>query len=51
MVVVHSLAKNPAMPLGMAVVDIFRVEYGKIVEHWDLTHNVPESTASGNPIV
>ena len=37
--------------LGMAVVDIFRVEEGKIVEHWDVTTDVPEQTASGNPIV
>ena len=35
LVVVHSLATTPAMPNGMAVVEIFRVESGKIVEHWD----------------
>lgn len=51
LVAVHSLAKNPAMPNGMAVVDIFKVEGDKIVEHWDVTHNVPEKTASGNPMV
>ncbi len=51
MVVVHSLAKAAPTALGMAVVDIFRVEGGKIVEHWDVTTDVPETTASGNPIV
>ena len=51
MVVVHSLAKPTPAALGMAVVDIFKVENGKIVEHWDVTTDVPETTASGNPIV
>ncbi len=51
MVVVHSLAKPAPGALGMAVVDIFRVEGDKIVEHWDVTTDVPESTASGNPVV
>ena len=51
MVVVHSLAKPTPAALGMAVVDIFRVEGGKIVEHWDVTTDVPEKTASGNSII
>lgn len=51
MVVVHSLAKASPDALGMAVVDIFKVEGDKIVEHWDVTTDVPESTVSGNPIV
>jgi len=51
LVVVHSLAKPAPTALGMAVVDIFRVEGNKIVEHWDVTTDVPEKTASGNPIV
>ena len=51
MVVVHSLAKPVPTALGMAVVDIFRLENGKIVEHWDVSTDVPEKTVSGNPIV
>ncbi|MGN6598543.1 MAG: nuclear transport factor 2 family protein [Actinomycetes bacterium] len=32
---------------GSAVVDIFRVVDGKVVEHWDVLQPVPETTASG----
>ncbi|WP_425075288.1 nuclear transport factor 2 family protein [Psychroserpens sp. S379A] len=51
MVVVHSLAKPTAEALGMVVVDIFRVENNKIVEHWDVTADVPETTVSGNAVI
>mgnify|MGYP001792735936 CR=1 FL=1 len=51
MVVVHSLAKPTPVALGMAVVDIFRVVGDKIVEHWDVTTDVPEKTVSGNHII
>jgi predicted SnoaL-like aldol condensation-catalyzing enzyme len=33
---------------GDAIVDLFRVQEGKITEHWDVIQPVPESTASGN---
>jgi predicted SnoaL-like aldol condensation-catalyzing enzyme len=33
---------------GMAVVDIFRLENGKIVEHWDVIQEVPEKSANNN---
>lgn len=32
----------------IAVVDIFRVQDGKIAEHWDVIQPVPAKTASGN---
>ena len=51
MVVVHSLAKPTPAALGMAVVDIFRVVENKIVEHWDVTTDVPEATVNGNSIL
>ena len=51
LVVVHSLAKPTPEALGQAVVDIFRVADGKIVEHWDVSADIPEQTASGNPVV
>lgn len=31
---------------GQAVVDIYRVKAGKIVEHWDVIQNVPEKSAN-----
>ena len=33
---------------GEAVVDIFRVRDGKIVEHWDVIQGVPEKAANAN---
>jgi len=51
LVVVHSKAKPTPDSLGMAVVDIFRVTDGKIVEHWDVSMDIPVTTASGNSIV
>lgn len=32
---------------GSAVIDVFRVVDGKVVEHWDVIQPVPEATASG----
>lgn len=43
---VHS-KRNPA-ERGSAVVDIFRVSGGKIVEHWDVVQPVPEKAANDN---
>lgn len=33
---------------GLAVMDMWRLENGKIVEHWDVIQEVPAQTASGN---
>ncbi|GAC81322.1 Predicted SnoaL-like aldol condensation-catalyzing enzyme [Gordonia malaquae] len=43
---VHS-ASGPG-DRGQAVVDIFRVADGKIVEHWDVIQDVPAESANGN---
>ena len=34
----------------VAVVDIFRIEDGKIVEHWDVIQEVPENAVSDHPM-
>jgi predicted SnoaL-like aldol condensation-catalyzing enzyme len=48
LVVVHSHLKlNPA-DRGTAVMDIFRVERGKVVEHWDVLQKIPEKSANKN---
>lgn len=45
LVAVHSHYKT----WNMAGVDIFRIDGdGKIIEHWDVLQQVPETTASGN---
>jgi len=41
----HGLSDNPR---GEAVVDIFRLEGGKVVEHWDVIQPVPETSANAN---
>jgi predicted SnoaL-like aldol condensation-catalyzing enzyme len=47
-VIVHSLVTTGATDRGMAVVDIFRLEKGKIVEHWDVAQPVPEKALNTN---
>lgn len=47
-VILH--VRNKATPgsRGTAIIDIFRLEKGKIVEHWDVRQDVPEKTANNN---
>jgi predicted SnoaL-like aldol condensation-catalyzing enzyme len=48
LVVVHSHMVPRPGDRGMAVMDIFRLEDGKIVEHWDVIQDVPEKAANNN---
>jgi predicted SnoaL-like aldol condensation-catalyzing enzyme len=41
----HGLSDNPR---GEAVVDIFRLEDAKAVEHWDVIQPIPETSANAN---
>jgi predicted SnoaL-like aldol condensation-catalyzing enzyme len=47
-VIVHSKATMGPNDRGSAVIDIFRVEYGKIMEHWDVIQPVPEKSHNTN---
>lgn len=47
-VVIHNHIKLNAADRGQAAVDIFRVEDGKIVEHWDVIQDIPEKSINGN---
>jgi len=33
---------------GQALIDIFRLEHGHIVEHWDVVEEIPEKSANDN---
>ncbi|MGW8744520.1 nuclear transport factor 2 family protein [Streptomyces sp. NPDC055794] len=46
--IVHGWAAGP-----VAIVDIFRLDEGRIVEHWDVVQDIvaPEESVNGNPMV
>jgi predicted SnoaL-like aldol condensation-catalyzing enzyme len=44
----HVHARSSPTDRGLAVVDIFRVENGKVVEHWDVVQPIPEKSANEN---
>jgi predicted SnoaL-like aldol condensation-catalyzing enzyme len=50
LVVTHTLLKTSPEDRGTAVADIFRLEDGKVVEHWDVLQPVPESAANDHPM-
>jgi predicted SnoaL-like aldol condensation-catalyzing enzyme len=46
----HASATPANEATGQAKADLFRVDNGKLVEHWGITQTVPAKTASGNSL-
>jgi predicted SnoaL-like aldol condensation-catalyzing enzyme len=49
-VVTHGLIKTSADDPGTVAADFFRLENGKIVEHWDVLQPFPETSANDHPM-
>ena len=47
-VIVHVHAVREPGTLGFAIIDIFKLENGKAVEHWDVVQPVPEKALNDN---
>ncbi|CAB3830671.1 hypothetical protein LMG26689_00930 [Achromobacter animicus] len=47
-VILHVHAVREPGTRGNALIDIFRLEGGKIVEHWDAVQPIPEKAANSN---
>jgi predicted SnoaL-like aldol condensation-catalyzing enzyme len=48
LVMLHSHLIREAGDRGVAVADLYRLENGQLVEHWDVLQEVPESSAHDN---
>jgi predicted SnoaL-like aldol condensation-catalyzing enzyme len=47
-VILHVHTKRTPDALGIAIAEFFRLDHGKIVEHWDVIQPVPETAANSN---
>lgn len=47
-VILHVHAVREPGTRGNAIIDIFKLENGKIVEHWDAVQPIPEKSANSN---
>ena len=50
LVVTHGVVKFSAEDRGTVAVDIFRLDDGKVVEHWDVLQPWPEESANPHPM-
>ena len=47
-VILHVHAVREPGQRGSAIIDVFKLENGKIVEHWDVVQPIPENPANNN---
>jgi predicted SnoaL-like aldol condensation-catalyzing enzyme len=47
-VMLHLHGMGGPNPHGESVIDIFRIENGKVVEHWDIIQAIPDSADNAN---
>jgi predicted SnoaL-like aldol condensation-catalyzing enzyme len=47
-VIIHVHSVRIPNTRGRAILDLFKLENGKIVEHWDTIQEIPESSANPN---
>ncbi|KWU54307.1 pyruvate kinase [Bacillus mycoides] len=47
-VALHVHSRTNSQDKGVAIVDIFRIKNGKIVEHWDVIQEIPNEAANDN---
>jgi predicted SnoaL-like aldol condensation-catalyzing enzyme len=47
-VILHVHSIRPPNMRGRAIIEIFRLENGKIDEHWDVIQEIPEESANPN---
>ena len=47
-VIVHDQAVREPGTRGFAIVNIYKLENGKVVEHWDVIQPIPEKAANDN---
>lgn len=50
MALIHVFVRPTPESRGAAVFDMYRLEHGKIVEHWDAIQPIPENAANSHPM-